>query len=94
MATIHNNGWDFVKEGETYQYKEGGLIGMVKILENKSTDEEYRFLIKFLKSTHDVGEDPITISGTKAIDGHYSGMINIYEHEAYWVREYKYIYEE
>jgi hypothetical protein len=20
MATIHNNGWDFVKEGETYQY--------------------------------------------------------------------------
>ena len=94
MATIHNNGWDFVKEGETYQYKEGGLIGMVKILENKSTDEEYRFLIKFLKSTFDVGEDPITISGTKRIDGHYSGMCNFYEHEEYWVREYKYIYEE
>ena len=44
MARSENNGWDFVKVDETYQYKEEigpglAMIAMVKILEDNSDDE-------------------------------------------------------
>jgi len=91
MARANNGGWDFVKVGETYQYKEDYLIAMITILEDNSTDEEYCFKIRFEKANIDMGTDvEIDISHIKNLDGVYSGMLQIYEKEEY-ICEYKWI---
>jgi hypothetical protein len=51
MATADNGGWDFVKEGKTYQYKQGDLVGRIKVLEDNSTDTTYIFKVVVEKAT-------------------------------------------
>lgn len=43
MATADNGGWDFIKKGKTYQYKQGDLVGIIKILKIDSTEKNYIF---------------------------------------------------
>ncbi len=94
MASANNCGWDFVKVGSTYQYKEDGWIVMVKILEDNSTADKYRFIVRVEKST----DEPPQNGGWKEFEishvkdgGNYWGMMQIYENEEYecnyqWVR--------
>lgn len=94
MSRAPNNGWDFIKVGGTYQYKEDWFIAMVKVLEDKSDGEYYRFVLRFEKATHYpfFAENGVCeISHVKQMDGIYSGMLQLYETEAYhcnykWVR--------
>jgi len=91
MSRGTDNGWDFVKVGETYQYKESGWIAMVKVLEDNSTDEEYNFKLQVEKSSWAFPGPPksFTLSHNKNFNGVYSGMNQLYENEAYWVKEWK-----
>jgi len=50
MARANNGGWDFIKAGEIYQYKEEGCVAMVNVLEDESTPEFYNFKLKVLAS--------------------------------------------
>lgn len=94
MARANNNGWDFLKVGKSYQYSEDGLIAMVSILEDNSTEEKYKFKIRFDKANlnlNNTQEDKICdIENVKNDSGIYSGMVQFYEDEEYIV---KYIWE-
>jgi hypothetical protein len=80
MARANNNGWDFIKVGGEYQYKEDHFIGMVKVLEDNSDDEMYRFKIQVLKANcKDIGPEPFDVSHAKDPSGYYSGMLQFYE---------------
>lgn len=92
MARSENNGWDFIKVGETYQYKEevspigGAVIGMVKILEDNSTDEQYDFLVQVVEgetALKTFGEKPFQVWHAKNIGGIYSGMPQFYKTREY-----------
>jgi hypothetical protein len=85
MARANNNGWDFVKVGKTYQYKEDWFIAVVKILEDLSDDEFYKFKIQVEKaSSAPVQENGIfTVTHRKNLDGVYSGMIQFFESPEY-----------
>lgn len=95
MSRGVNNGWDFVKVGETYQYKEDWFIAMVKVLEDNSDSDSYRFTLQVEKATCDPSfcdNGIFEISHNKNFNGVYSGMNQIYETEAYmcnykWFRE-------
>lgn len=89
MSRANNGGWDFVKVGGTYQYKEDGYIAMVKVLEDNSTENEYRFKLKVEKATQSIGDDEFEISHMKDLTGVYSGMLQLYEQEEYMCN-YKY----
>ena len=93
MARPENNGWDFVKVGEVYQYKEevgasigGAVIAMVKILEDNSDDNWYCFTVQITegKSALDIfGSKPFPVAHEKNIGGIYSGMPQFYEEPCY-----------
>jgi len=85
MTTAHNKGWDFVKVGKTYQYKESGFLATVEILEDNSTETEYRFKLqtKTASSTPPTEDGIFEISHIKELNGYYSGMMNIYETTEY-----------
>ncbi len=99
MARPNENGWDFVKVGETYQYKEEIMpwlvfIGEVKILEDNSNEKEYSFKLKVLKSNMPPFQQDgfFDVSHVKDIPGIYSGMPQFYEgteyvYEAKWFSE-------
>jgi len=94
MARGNNNGWDFVKVDKTYQYKEGGWIAEVKVLEDNSNEKEYNFKLQVQKSSYaDVWPKEFTLSHNKEFDGVYSGMNQIFETEEYMVH-YKWVREE
>jgi hypothetical protein len=84
MPRAVKNGWDFIKVAEIYQYKEAGLIIMVTILEDKSTDEEYNFTVAVLDypgyedMTKMFNTETFTVSHTKEFDGMYSDMTQFY----------------
>lgn len=86
MATANNNGWDFVKAGETYQYKEDWFIGDVKILEDNSDDEQYKFTVEVVETTDPdcfpIGRE-FEVSHAKDFNGYWSGMINFYKNPEY-----------
>ncbi len=94
MARANNKGWDFLKVGKSYQYLEDGLIAMVTILEDNSTDEEYKLKIRFDKANQKLNDDQedviYNIVNSKNAVGFYSGMLQFYEEEEYIV---KYIWE-
>lgn len=90
MARPSNNGWDFIKVGETYQYKEGSFIAEVTILEDNSTDEEYSFKVQVENSNYRAPKDTFTVSHIKNFSGVYSGQSQFYENPAY---RYKIGYE-
>jgi len=87
MSRAPNGGWDFVEVGKTYQYKEDWFIAMVKVLEDKSDNENYCFKLQIEKSSHTpffADKNGICeISHVKKMDGIYSGMIQLYEDEEY-----------
>ena len=76
MASAQNHGWDFLKVGETYQYKEGKFIAMVQIDEDNSTDDSYQFVIEILKATYKPAKQRFEISCIKSIDFGYPGMVH------------------
>lgn len=85
MARANNNGWDFVKVGGTYQYKEGGWIAMVKVLEDNSTAEEYAFVLQTEEATDfpPTADGKFDIMNVKDSGGYYSGMLQLYEKPEY-----------
>lgn len=89
MARANNKGWDFVKVGETYQYKEDWFLALVTVLEDKSTDDTYIFRLRTELSnepppTHEGEEEGIfTISHLKDPGGYYNGMIQFYKEPEY-----------
>jgi hypothetical protein len=93
MAIANNRGWDFVKVGCIYQYKESPMLATVKVLEDNSTDEEYRFTFQ-VEECNLSGNfpDSFEVSHIKNLDGCYSGMMHIYESPEYtftpkWIRK-------
>jgi len=95
VARSENNGWDFVKVGETYQYKEEigpgmAMIAMVKILEDNSSDEWYSFLVEPVKVNKPFDKEmtkPFTVGHAKNIGGIYSGMPQFYETPEYFMED-------
>lgn len=94
MSRGVNNGWDFIKVGKIYQYKEGGWIAMVKVIEDKSTDKMYEFELQVEKSNWPLPGPPekFTLTHNKEFNGIYSDMSQLYEEEEYfcnykWERE-------
>ncbi len=92
MARSEDDGWDFIKAGETYQYKEDGggigtaVVGMVKILGDNSTDEIYSFLVQVVEGKTALkiwGSKPFSVGHAKNIGGIYSGMPQFYEEPCY-----------
>ena len=92
MARSENGGWDFIKQGETYQYKEDGggigtaVIGMVEILEDNSGDEYYNFKVRVVQGNHALrvwGNEPFDVGHAKNIGGIYSGMPQFYKEPEY-----------
>jgi len=78
-------GWDFVKVGGEYQYKEDSFLAMIEILEDNSDDEAYKFKVKVKKSNYsDMMDREFTVSGSKTFKGVYSGMIQIYKEPVYY----------
>lgn len=91
MARAVNNGWDFVKVGGTYQYKEDMFFNnWMYAIVNNSDDKNYSFKLKVLKSTIKIDEE-FEVMHTKD-DGVYNGMPQFYEGEEY-VCDYKYVNE-
>lgn len=83
MSTSPNNGWDFVKIGETYQYKEGSFIAMISIVEDKSDDEYYRFTIKILEANREPPSMICDIISQKGLSFGYPGMSKIFKKMMY-----------
>ena len=85
MARANNGGWDFVKVGATYQYKEDWFIGEVIVLEDNSTDDMYAYKLQIIEACDEpFTEDGIfDISHTKNMEGYYSGMMQLYEDKEY-----------
>lgn len=87
MARASNNGWDFVKVGKSYQYKEEHptWIAEVFILEDNSDDEYYNFKARIDKATVEFKNDPepFLISFIKNLKGVFSGMPQLYENPEY-----------
>lgn len=78
-----NEGWDFVKVGEIYQYKEDGMICMVRVLEDTSDEEWYKFQVKILASNQDHAGSVFIVAHNKTVSGYYSGMSQFYETPEY-----------
>lgn len=76
-----NEGWDFVKVGQLYQYKEDSLIAIVRIVEDNSTDEEYCFVVEPIASSFEISK--FTVMHNKKEKGYYSGMCQFFEESAY-----------
>ena len=79
MASAHDHGWNFLKVGETYQYKEGKFVAMVLIVEDNSTDDLYQFVIEILEATFKPANLRFEISCIKAIDFGYPVMVHSFD---------------
>jgi hypothetical protein len=80
MARPINNGWDFIRVGKTYHYREGRLVAEIEVTEDNSTIERYDFQIKINKSIiKDATRKTIRCDHIKDIKGIYSGMPALYE---------------
>jgi len=84
MARANNNGWDFVKEGGIYQYKEEGCVAMVKIIKDTSDAECYKFEIEVLASDGGIlaGEE-FSVSHSKNPGGYWNEMTQFYSTAVY-----------
>ena len=93
MARSEDNGWDFIKVGETYQYKEDGggigtaIVAMVKILGDNSDEEYYHFVVKRVQGGKAFGDEPFTVVHLKNIGGIRNGMPQFYETPEYMMSE-------
>lgn len=86
MARANNGGWDFVTVGKSYQYKEDWFIAIVTVLEDRSDEKYYRFLLRIDKATDMADDDrsEFVLEHVKNLDGYYSGMSQLYEGEEYF----------
>ena len=84
MARANNNGWDFIKVGNQYQYKEDSFIAMVTIIEDKSDDKYYSFNLRVERSNYPPPQNgQFDIVNIKDDTGYYSGMLQFYENPEY-----------
>ena len=92
MSRPNNGGWDFIKVGKTYQYKEeigpmSVFLSEVTILEDNSDEEYYSFKIRVENSNiNPPGEEEIgvfNVGHMKNPGGYYSGMPQFYETPEY-----------
>lgn len=80
----NRNGWDSIQKGKIYQYKEGGFICFVKVIEDISDKETYRFRVRILpyldypaKLSDNTNE--WDISASKNCPYMFDGMIQLYD---------------
>jgi len=78
MSRGANGGWDFIKVGGVYQYKESPFIGMVEILEDNSDDEYYSFKVQAVEGNMAIPE-PFTVSLLKSNNAIWHEMCQFYE---------------
>jgi hypothetical protein len=85
MARANDHGWDFVKVGGLYQYKEDGFLAWVTILEDNSNEKQYKFKLQVEKCNYPEPpqEGVFNISHVKDLNGVYSGMSQLYEQGEY-----------
>lgn len=83
MARANNGGWDFVKQGGIYQYKEDGLVAMVEILEEENTEEFYSFRLRVLAANMNMVGTEFNVGHAKDPGGFWSGMQQFYETPEY-----------
>lgn len=85
MARANDNGWDFVKVGEVYQYKEEGHIMMVEVMENDSDSEYYHFIVKVLEAPSHKSMIGMcfNVSHSRNPGGYWNNMIQFYETPKY-----------
>jgi len=83
MARANNGGWDFVKVGGIYQYKEEWLIGMFEVIQDKSNVEFYEFELRPLLTNVDIGENTFNISHVRNPGVYWSGMQQLYKDPEY-----------
>jgi len=81
MTRAYNNGWEFVKVGGEYVYRESGYTLKVKVLEDNSDDEYYRFKLQVSNPMSSGWEKDriFDILHIKDGGGHFNGMIQFYE---------------
>lgn len=84
-----NEGWEFIKVGNTYQYKEDWFIAMIIILEDNSTDEYWEFKCQVEMANEEPFKEEFTFSHSKTEKGYYMGMIQVYEFPEYSCSNYK-----
>ena len=87
MARAADNkgrGWDFLKVGKVYQYKEGPLVAMVEVLEDNSDEDFYRFKIVAKKAAYNIAAT-FVVTHNKRFHGYWSDMPQFYPegHEEY-----------
>ena len=86
MARANNGGWDFVEEGKEYQYKEGGLIATVLVLEDNSDEKKYEFTVKVMEANQDVSTMLIfSVMQVKGDVGYWNDMPQFYKEPEYIV---------
>lgn len=83
MTRANNGGWDFIRVGKIYQYKEDNFIAMVKILEDNSNEEFYEFRIRIFLSNYDIGKREFDVFHAKDPGGFWSDMLQFYEEPVY-----------
>jgi len=86
MARAINNGWDFIRVWNTYQYKEDWFIAELIILEDNSNSDYYSFKVKVLNSNDKPQQNWLfEVMHTKKENWYYSGMSQFYEVPEYTV---------
>jgi hypothetical protein len=85
MARANNGGWDFIKVGGKYQYKEDSFIAEIEILEDNSNDVGYDFKVKVLNANEPQGKSSVfdRFSHIKELVGYWFGMIQVFESPEY-----------
>lgn len=85
MARANNGGWNSIKVGSEYQYKEDWFIAKVKVIEDNSDEKYYRFKLEIMPYLDyptsldaDGKETEFEISHIKD-SGFYNGMLQLYE---------------
>ena len=78
-----NEGWDFIKVGKVYQYKEDIFVAMVKVLEDNSAEDFYKFKLQVLASNLDMAGEEFDIEHQKDTGGYWNGMLQLYESPEY-----------
>lgn len=85
MSRGNDNGWDFVEVGKQYQYKEDGLIALVTVLSDNSTETNYSFEVQIDMANMEVYDPTFALIAKKSVKGYYSGMPQLYETSEYLV---------
>lgn len=76
------NGWNFIKLGNNYFYREDSLVAEVAILQDLTTQEMYRFRVKVLRSNIPMDENlEFNVYYTRSQVGFYIGQAEFYENK-------------